>query len=520
MVGGGKFTFANYQFDATASGEDVRMVNIPLAYYTQYAATNLTTCQLFDGATVLNTGSNIKNPSAISSSTVFTFDGSGLVIPKGTVKTISLQCNSAATSTATYLWGIDADATWTDLAAGMTSGQSFTPTVSADNGGQLITLSTGGTLTVALDNSSPSYKIAAAGSTGNTVSVLKFHAANEAVSLQKVSLMLSSAASNSPQDLTQVTLWDGSTQVGTAIFTSTNYATSTLTTPVLIPKDGDKVLTVKVDLANIGTSLPGTEGALVKVDYNDDDSTGTSGTGQNSGTTVDRTSSASTASNGIRVFKSYPTFAQIPLTTNEKVLATGTYLPLYKFSVTASPASANGIGLHAFNINIATATASSVGGTTTVTNIRVYAYTDSGFSSVVGQGFTNGIVASTTDTLAGGLVSSGNTVATTTNANGTATIVQIPAGSTIYFKVTGDITFTTGTSPSGWVRTYIAGDAAYPAPAGVTIEVSTANAVSGSKVLWTPNATTTSGTGNQDWTNGYNVSGIPSSGMNSEMISK
>jgi len=519
VVSGGRFTFANYRFDASGSGEDVRMSSVPLAYTAASGTpTSLTSCQLYYGSTALNTGSNIVNPTASGSSTAFTFDGTGLIVPKGTVKTISLACSiAAATSTgAIYQWGISSLAIGAVVfsGTGLTSGQSFTPTATA-NTGQQITLTTGGVLTVTLDSSSPSYTVAAAGTTGVPLAVLKFHAATEAISLTKISLKLSNtasstavAASSTVTDLTGVSLWADGAQVGTVVFTTGNYATSTLATPVLINKDSDKLVTVKGDLSAVGISQPGAQGALVAVNYNTSDLAGTYGIGQNSGTTIPSTSATIDLPSGVRMFRSYPTFAKISLSTAEKVLASGTGLPLYKFSVTSNPAGSNGLGIYQFAVNIATSAGSSVGGTTTVNNLKIYAYTDSGFSSPVsGSSFTNGQIITTVASLP----NSGNNAATTT------AVVQVPAGSTYYFKVTGDIVFTSGTSPSGWVRTYVDGDTAYT---GLSTQMGTVAGVASSKLIWSPNATTSAATTTNDWTNGYYVGGLPSTGMDSEMISK
>ena len=65
---------------------------------------------------------------------------------------------------------------------------------------------------------------------------------------------------------------------------------------------------VKADFAQIGSSQPGTQGALVAIDNNATaDSTGTQGTGVSSGTTINAI--GSTAVSGIRLFKSFPTVA-------------------------------------------------------------------------------------------------------------------------------------------------------------------------------------------------------------------
>jgi len=522
VVSGGTFTFANYRFDASASGEDVRLANVPLAYYTATAAngTNLTSCQLYDGSTPLNTGSNIVNPVAItttSSSTAFTFDGTGLVVQKGTVKTLALKCNIAGGATGTYYWGIY-NSGFTSLGTGLTSGQSFTPTVTT-NGGQAIALTSGGTLTVTDADSVLPYAIVNAGTTNVPLEKLKFHAENEAINLQKISLKLTTAiaasASSSALDLVQVTLWDGATQVGTAIFTTTNYATSTLSITQtqrdagigVVPKGGNKEIIVKGDLAAIGTSQPGTQGHLITVDYNGTDLAGTQGIGQNSGTTISSTSSSSTASKGVRLFRGQPIFTSLATpTVPARTIGAGGEIELYRFSVRADPATGNGIGLYQITVNLATTTGSAVSGTTTVTGLKVFAY-DSACANAVPE-FTSGEV-------------EGTIVYTSTGANTKvpfSAVLPIPAGETRCLKVKGTVTFTAGSgTPSGSVTINISSDTAYPALSATLLDA--AATVAGSHyTVWSPNATTTSGTGHLDWTNGYYVSGL--SGMDPVTISK
>jgi len=517
VVAGGTFAFANYYFDATASGEDIKMVSIPLAYNAYGGtATNLTSCQLYDGSTSLTTGSNIVNPSAAGSSTSFTFDGTGLVIPKGTIKTISLKCNVAGGATGSYAWGVDASATFSG--SGLTSGSSLTPTAT-DNNGQMMTLSSGGTLTVTLDASSPSYTIVAGGSSGNTLAVLKFHAANEAINLQRVALQLSSTASNSPQDLAQLSLWDGSTQVGTAIFTTGDYATSTLTSTVTIPKDGDKLITVKGNMANIGTSQPGTQGHLVVVNYDGADSTGTQGVGVSSGATRNQSSSSDTDSSGVRLFRSFPTVTKLSVPTT--TLSNGT-MSLLRFKVTAD--SAGDVGLYKFSFKVSTTTC-------TADSLNVYAYTDSGFSVPVSGIGAGGIMMNTDldlETLWASSATQLEVFPQTTAA--ASTTVQVPAGATRYFDV---IATMSGVATGDSISTQLEGDAAYPLFNAMwsavdsfmltAMDVDSATTTptqSNDDFIWSPNATTTSLVTNVDWTNGYGVSGLPSTNMSAEVLSR
>jgi len=479
-------TFANYILDANSSGEDIKFTTIPLEYNTGGGtATNVNNCILYDGSTALNTGSNVVNPTAAGSSTSFTLD-TALTVSKNTTKTLALKCNIVAGATGTYRWGYDSSSTPT--ITGVTSGQSVYPTEN-DSAGQAMSLTANGSLTVAADSSAPSYGLVAANSNA-TIGVFKFSAANEAIKLTKLGLKLTTTASTTVSDLTQVTLWDGSTQVGSLVFTGAT-GTSTLSSDFIVPKDGDKLLTLKANLTKVGASEPGSNGAVIAIDYIG--SNNAQGTGQSSGVTINSTSAA-TAFSGARMFRSYPVFAKIsvPSTT----LVTGT-MDLYRFSVSANPSTENGIGLHTLNINVATSSGSNVSGTTTVTTLKVYAYTDSSFSTAVSGSYTAGqVVADIT-----GLANSGDNVAALSS------ILQIPAGSTYYFRVVATVTLTAGTGTfSGSVSTKITADTAYPSLA--TTLMGTAAGISSSKLIWSPNATTSSTATHVDWTNGYGVSGL------------
>ena len=502
-AGSGK-VFTNYQFDASQSGEDVRFSSVPLTLTLGGSpagtAAMVSACQLFDGSTALNTGSNI--PTVASGSNTFTFDQM-LTVAKGTVKTLTLKCNLTGTATNnTFAWGIASSPSIT--VTGVTSGGDVTETVTASNG-PTMTIGTS-LLTVTKDSSSPAYAVVAGGSTGVNIGGLRFHATNEAINLTKVGLILTNTASSSSASLAQVTLWDGSTQVGTATFTGANYyATSTLSGAFQIPKDGDKVLTIKADLGNIGTGLAtSSSGALVAIDYNGADLSGTQGSGADSGTTITSTSASNTAMSGVRVMKSYPTVAKQTSGMSSTLIAQSG-IDLYRFSVTAN--TAGDIALNKFVINIATSSVSTSNGTTSVTNLLVRAYTDAGFSNVVGGSYTAGQVVAT---IVG--VADGNNSAVITTAP-----LTIPAGQTYYFRVIGDVAQVAGsTGSAGTVTTKIAGDAAYPS-LGATMGVYVTGL---GNFVWSPLSTTTAATTNLDWTNGYQVTGLPAGFTDSFTLTK
>ena len=262
------------------------------------------------------------------------------------------------------------------------------------------------------------------------------------------------------------------------------------------------LVTVKGDLANQGTALASTPGALLLVDV-DANGTNTQGTGAQSGATINASFSGSTVS-GVRVFKSFPTVAKQTSGMSSTLIAQSG-IDLYRFSITAN--SAGDIALNKLVINVSTSSGNTTNGTTSVTNLLVKAYTDSAFSNGV-AGFTDGQVVATIS----GLVSNGN------NTAALSSILTIPLGQTYYFKVIGDVAQVAGTTNSaGTVTTKLVGDATYST--GITTLMGTYAAALGN-FIWSPVSTTTPATGNIDWTNGFTVPGLPSGGTDSFTLTK
>ena len=167
----------------------------------------------------------------------------------------------------------------------------------------------------------------------------------------------------------QATLWDGATQVGTAIFIGSSYwAIATLLQPLYIPTNADKILTVRADLQRIGVADPGRSGDIVKIDFDDTYHPElTLAIGVMTGSDVPVSGSTEVA--GVRIFKSFPTFAL-------------DYLPgtgvadgrLMRFKITASPAGT--VSLAKFTLAFAIFSA-------TVTSANIFAYTDSLYSQPI-----------------------------------------------------------------------------------------------------------------------------------------
>jgi hypothetical protein len=523
IAGSQGFTFASYIFDSTASGEDVRLTSIPLAYDAPGAtATDLSSCQLYDGSTSVTSGSNVKNPSTAASTTSFTFDGNGLTVPKGTSKTLSMKCNlGGGVTTGAYTWGLaDNSSTFTG-ATGLTSGQTITETMTAALG-QRMTVSTGGTLAATLDTNSPGYSIVKAGATSVTLAMIRFSATNEDIDLKQVALQLSSVASNTPVNLVsrKVTLWDGSTQVGEATFPTSDSATSSQLSNFRVPRDGYKVLTVKGDIAAISNSGPlTTSGDLLIVNYDGDNNglNGNYGTGVSSGSTRNG-SGADTTSSGVRVMKAYPTMAKLAIPS--ALLQTGADRSLYRFSVTA-----NGGDVALYKLKF-TVSSSSVSATTSA--FSLYAYTDSGFGTadttfsstgiLNANSYYNGCGASSASTTC-----KGPAVSIFMNKSSATTTYIVPSGATRYFDFRATVASVESGTGTEYITVQLEGDASFPAnQTGTYGSMDTAAGVNGdanADFIWSPISTTTSNLiSDVDYTNGYSVTGLPGTNMSAETL--
>ena len=521
------FTFANYQFDASASGEDVRVTSAVFRDVLDAAGSGneVNTCQLFDGTLALNTGNNVANPTDPSGTTndvTFTLDNH-LIVPKGTTKVVTLKCNilAAAGSATTHQWGL-VNTAGNIVSTGKDTGVAITEVMTAASG-QTMTIQTGGTLTITHDVSSPGERFGIAGKTDIMLAVLKLEAKHEAVTMNQLALTLASSTA-STSDISKVTLWDGATQVGSAIFSGTNTrATSTFTGTFTVPKDSIKLLTVKGDLASLGLNQPATRGHLITVNYDGDATTTTKGTGESSGTTVNPATGGDSAATGVRLVRSYPTLERMAVQSN--TLSDGE-MTMYQFKITADAAGDVGLAKMSFKVSSTTAATTSA--------IKLFAYADSSLS--VPAYATNPIhsrnVANLNQTTWGtqaGTIATPlavfffNPVTTTNPANTSSTseAVNIPAGATRYFVLRGSVT---NSKAGDSINVALQGDAAVVSNTNL-VGRQTADAVAGGAItdmdfIWSPNTTTTSATTTNDWTNGYLVPGLPTTEMTQQTFSK
>ena len=526
VVAGTKgFLFANYILDAGSSGEDVRISAFPVEFSLSTNTSTLTNCALWDGASSV---SSTVSPTASASTSNFTLNGGGLVVPKGSTKTLGLMCDIGSGASGFVHMGVDGDTPADPSVTGLTSGQDITEVIN-DGAGQRMSLASGGSLIAALDASSGPYTVVAAGQTNVELSRIKFTANTEDMDLKQVALQLTGVASNTPINLVgrKVTLWDGATQVGEATFPTADYATSSTITNFRIPRDGTKVLIVKGDIASISNSGPMTfSGDLLKVDY-DGDNEGLNGnyaTGVSSGSTVTPASN-DTGSNGVRIFESFPTFEKVNISST---LINGEQSVL-RWKVTAN--SAGDVGVAQFTLRIATTSANA-------DSLQLYAFTDSSFSipaytgvNSSGQLMANAMDLTTTgvSTTAGewvGISSETDIELGVETSAGATTTMQVPAGTTRYFEARVTMSNVDATGDS--ISVQLQGDAAFPVTHQNTIgsqsgDMSSFAGVAGvtnDDFVWTPNSTTTVDITANDFTNGFGLLGLSSSNMTPQSLSK
>ena len=556
IVAGSKFTFANYQLDASNSGDDVQFNQLLLDWRAVTGApSNLSGCSLWDGATELTTGSNrvdssdgtFENNSGSSDDNIaFLFD-KALVVPKGTIKSLALSCSTSATTTVSYAWGLNDLTQAANTATGVNSGQSLTGVSSGlyINGGntaaagQTITVSTGGTFTI-VDDSTPGYSIVTPG-TEVSLLKLKFAANNEDIDIKKVAFELTGVASNTPLDLvdSKLTLWDGTTQVGEATFVSGgDRATSTLTGQFRVMANAAKTMTIKgvVSTINSNAGPLNKSGDLLRVtwDGNDVNSTtpangGTYGKGVAGGTNISPTSPSDITPTGVRVMKSYPSFSKIDLSSSERVLSTGADRVLYKFSVKAN---GGDVGIYKFTLEHSSSTGLTTANAST-TKYSLYTYTDSGYSAVdssysatgllnanqcygsengssAGGKFGQGFIANSVGLAATGVEIFMDKTATGCSSGISTTTYTVPAGQTRYFVFKGDVANVESTTGSENIQVKLRGDTAYTARVyltrqsqansdgtgmnggGLLYTADIADSDANNDFIWTPNSTTTS----------------------------
>ena len=300
ILGDDQALFGSWTFDATDSGEDVRVTSIGIAA----SATNVNNLTLyFDG--VSQTPINSDPASAGTRTTSSYTLGDPLVIPKNTKVKVELKgdISSAGASGEVSQFGITSNAAVT--VTGVNTGNTLTATVTADDGA-VITYAGAGTLTIANFNT-PEQALILSGTTGYTVNSIKLTGTREDIVLDDLTVRiadggLTGTGTGNYKDVANVAIYNGATKLIESNIPSTgsfkfNFSQNPASTNyVKIPADGSVTLTVKVDTAQIttqGTDNPGTPNADFAIGFGGVNSV--KATGQASGDTATETYQSSTS---------------------------------------------------------------------------------------------------------------------------------------------------------------------------------------------------------------------------------
>lgn len=510
------YTFAQIMFDATASGEDVSVTSLKLQHIISAAAegNKVSNLALWDGNKVLNTGSNVVNPTDVTNTTqedTYTFD-SGVVISKSSVKTLALKGNISASATAdtTHRFGIDASP---DVSvSGVSTGSDITEVVTADSG-PTMTIKGNGAFAVALDSGTHTGKLVYGGQTGVEMTRLRFNATTEAVSLETLILQYTHASST-VTDVAKIYLYDTSNnKLSEAVATSTTQVIFTIASGAfIIPKDGEKVMIVKADLGDINTNN-NLAGDVIALDYNGSYYSSshaydeTKGTGQSSGSTVYSDTKYDTAQTAVYLYKGIPKFEKLSRAAGSLSNATQ---EVYKFKVTAQ---GSDIDLLKFTFLIATTTMN----TEDFTLVDV---TEAGEQTLYASSTSAGVVGNVN--VAGSsqyaeiyLGAHPGTTMALSIGNATPRTVSTAVPRTFAVRLTNS-----AVASGDSLSIQMEGDAAHNGNNGVMQTAANVDAWGDDDCVWGDRSgTTTHAVTVNEWTNGYLVDGLPSSNMASEVLS-
>jgi hypothetical protein len=296
-------------------------------------------------------GAQIGDSKSVNSTSgIATFSGLNLTIPAGTTKTVVVYGNisaSAFINSNAELISFDV-VNVTDIAAQDATSNTVNPGTADPNGNGTpnigVTVANAGTLTATLAPNEVDVtdsRIVTAGMTGTTFTKVKFTAANEQMKLTKVrvNLVSSDADANIQDNIVTVQLFDGATAVSTAVSpvvdlgaTATDaYADITLNADsFIVPKDGSKNLTIKVNLNTISAGADSGDEFSADLDF--DTNFEARGTAGSTTLTAITSAAADVSGNDVVIRKSQPKVEFVALP--DTILTNGTRV-IAKFKVTA-----------------------------------------------------------------------------------------------------------------------------------------------------------------------------------------
>lgn len=379
---------------------------------------------------------------------------------------------------------------WTSV-EGASTGDSLVPGPSGDITLQQMTAKMAEAI-LSVSNSVSS-RILASGEQGVTFTNYVLDSKNSGEDVRIASLPLAYKASEgAAANLADCRMWDGSTAISNVVnpSASDNSIPFTFSESLIVPKGTSKTLALKCN------TVSGTTG---KYNWGYDISSSPSGSGVTSGQHVAiKEPPSSVIGPAVTVYKSFPTIERLAVPTN--TLSNGNKI-LVRWRVNAAPQ--GDIRISKFTLKIATTTAK-------VADIDIYCYSNSSFSSVCTGLQTDGTFL--TSNAEPGI--DGQVEITPEDASGTATTVQIPAGSNRYFEVRAMVS---GSASGASVSTQLEGDAACLQISGLLGTVLEVENYTHNDFIWSPGNASLS---DSQWTNGCGIQGLPSTNLLAETLSQ
>jgi len=292
----------SWSFDATNSGEDIRVTSIALK---ASSTTHMDKLTLKDGSTVLDPINEITTASTFGAPVTSTFAlTQPLIIPKGTQKTLDLFVDIGSGSAAGEVSAFALDTSGSITATGVTTGNSATITAIDSSGGAQLTISAAGTLSITLDASSGANRIVIAGTQSETLSEIRLKATNENIDITRLIVRvadgaLTGTAAGDQDEISKFWLKLDGAVVGNASGYNLSAATQTVNLDrgaLTIPSGNTgKKLSIVAEISQIGTNEPGTNHADVTLGLNGANAFTATGNGSNQSATISYTDSTGSA---------------------------------------------------------------------------------------------------------------------------------------------------------------------------------------------------------------------------------
>jgi hypothetical protein len=515
VAGAQDFAVASFILSAVNSGTDVEVTSLkPRFLGTGNAYPSLLSgWTLWDGNTQIGINSESTtcggatcSTAATAATTTLTLNDNALIIGAGTSKTVTLKADIGTGATSgTFSVGMYSNSN-ASVSAVDSEAQAITPSITSGDG-QSMTLSAGGTLLVSISTTQPKAANYAANS---TVEIGRFsaQAKQEGMGVNYLGFTVAAPSGGivgNYEDLTMLSVWDGSTKLGEVALSSAN-ATITPTNMNLAVNE-DKTYVVKATFPSVASPSSAASGEGFKLSLTNIDVDGTS-----AGSSSVTVSGLGTAFNDAAIFKSQPTVTKIDFTGDNEIVAG--VVNLYKFSVAAD--GAGPVGLYRLTFGVATSTV-------TLSQSGYYLYESSSSNSL------GDIVAQGSDFV---FVSGGDATAVLPQAyfdigndNSNAPAKEhdiIPAGTTRYYTLRGTIASGHDNSAQDEaITTVMAGDASYNS-ASVQDADGLIAAADQNDFIWSDlnfdsysssTATTTTG-----WFNGFRVPGLDTTSSTGQTI--